>query len=187
MGISFLDDYENKKILKTLKEYHLGISNLENLNQKILDDIFNFFQKSDAEIDKDKSFGYQAFWQELRDQNNCPGSKPPWAYLTAINLETGKISWQKNESIYKYLRDNKTCENIPEHGQILTTAGEIVLAIFKKHIYIHDIYNGDVLWYNELTEPITAPPTTYEIDGEQYFLMVSSKNFKNHITAFKLK
>ncbi len=187
VGITFLDNYKNKKILKKLKEYHYGINNLENVNQSNLDEIFNFFKEKDNEIDKDKSFGYQAFWQELRDQNNCPGSKPPWVFITAINLETGKISWQKNEDINKYFTANNTCENIPERGQVLTTAGEIVLVVFKKHIYIHDIYNGEILWYNTLSEPITAPPTTYEIDGDQYILMVSSKNFKNQITAFKLK
>lgn len=187
LGISFLKDYKNKKILKKIKENHAGINNLDKINQKILNDIFNFFEMHDAEINKDKSFGYYAFWQELRDQNNCPGSKPPWVYLTAVNLETGKISWRKNESINKYFTDNNTCENIPEYGQILTTAGEIVLVIFGKHMYINDINNGDILWEKTISEKVTAPPATYQVNDEQYILTVSSENFKNHITAFKLK
>jgi quinoprotein glucose dehydrogenase len=187
VGISFLDDYKNKTKLEVLKNIHKGISKLKNINQKDLTEIYKFFEKTDHEIDKDKSFGYKAFWQELLDNNNCPGSKPPWVYLTAINLESGKISWRKSESIENYFSKKNTCENIPEHGQTLTTAGEILLVIFQKYIYVHEIYNGNILWSDILSEPVTAPPTTYEIDGEQYILIVSSNNFKNHLTAFKLK
>ena len=187
IGISFLDDYKNQTQLGVLKDSHKGISELKDINQKDLNKINKFFNKTDYEINKDNSFGYRAFWQELLDNNNCPGSKPPWVYLTAINLESGKISWRKNESIENYFSKNNTCKDIPEHGQTLTTAGEILLAIFKKNIYVHDIYNGNILWSDVLNESVTAPPTTYEIDGEQYILVVSSTNFKNHLTTFKLK
>ena len=187
VGISFLEGYEYKNKIDGLKKIHDGIINLEVIKQRDLDKIFNYFKKIDLKIDEDKSFGYKAFWQELLGQNNCPGSKPPWAFLTAINLETGKIKWRKSEKIEKYLNENNKCENVPEHGQVLVTAGGILLAIFKKNAYFHDIDTGEILWSTKLSESITAPPTTYEIDNEQYILLVSSKNFKNHIIALKLK
>ncbi len=187
VGISFLDNFKNKTKLTEIKKIHQGIIDLENIKQDDLEKIFNFFEKIDLEIDKSKSFGYRAFWQELLDQNNCPGSKPPWVYLTAINLETGKINWRKNENYKNYINNKNNCEDVPEHGQVLTTGGEILLAIFKKNAYIHDIYSGEILWSTKLTEAVTAPPITYEIDGEQYFLIVSSTNYKNYLSAFKLK
>ncbi len=187
VGISFLEGYEYKNKLDSLKKIHSGISNLVSINQRDLDKIFTYFKTTDLKIDKDKSFGYKAFWQELLDQNNCPGSKPPWVFLTAINLETGKIQWRKSESIENYLTENNKCENVPENGQVLTTAGGILLAIFKKNLYFYDVDSGEILWSIKLPESITAPPTTYKIEGEQYILLVSSKDYKNYISALKLK
>ena len=62
---------------------------------------------------------------------------------------------------------------------------KIVFSIFDNRVKAFDIENGDLLWSWELDAALSAPPSTYAIDGIQYIIFVSSKK-NNNITAFKL-
>ena len=101
--------------------------------------------------------------------------------VTAINYDSGKIEWQV-----------KTSQ--PMIGGVLATAGGLILTgegngWFKAD----DSMTGEVLWEFQTGAGVNAPPSSYAVDGKQYFVVASGGNvpmgFKNGdcILAFTLQ
>ena len=112
----------------------------------------------------------------LRDLNNYPGVKPPWGTLTAMNLNTGKIIWQVPLGYYEDLKSKGIITGTENFGGATATAGGIVFAAgtLDKLIRAFDSENGTELWSYKLPYIGSAPPTIYEINGEQYIVIPAS-------------
>ena len=76
------------------------------------------------------------------------------------------------------------------------TKGRIVFATgtIDKKIRAFDASTGNLLWEYELPAAGSAPPSTYEIDGTQYIVVMATggifAGFRDHsdaIVAFKLR
>ena len=188
VGVSFLKKQEELSSIENFKKKHediLSSNNVKKITTKKLDSINKYISKIDHIINDENNFGISGFWRRLFDNKMCPGSKPPWLFLTALNLKTGKIIWRYNDPIKSYFNEDQTCKEIPQHGFTMSTAGKIVFSIFGNRIKAHDADNGDILWSYELDEKLSAPPSTYEIDEVQYITFVSSHT-NNNITTFRL-
>jgi len=109
----------------------------------------------------------------LRDLNGYPGVKPPWGTLTAINLNTGKIIWQVPLGYYKNLKSKGIITGTVNYGGATATAGGLVFVAgtIDKLIRAFDSETGTELWSHELPYIGSAPPTSYEINGEQYIVI----------------
>ena len=109
----------------------------------------------------------------LRDLNNYPGVKPPWGTLTAINLNTGKIIWQVPLGHYEILKSNGIITGTENFGGATATRGGLVFAAgtLDKLIRAFDSETGIELWSYKLPYIGSAPPTSYEINGEQYIVI----------------
>ena len=76
--------------------------------------------------------------------------------LTAINVNTGKISWQ-----------HKT--ELPEVGGVLATASNLVFAgEMNGYFDAFDAVTGEKLWSQNLGIGVCTPPITYRVKGVQY-------------------
>ena len=102
-----------------------------------------------------------------------PGTKPPWGTLTAINLNTGKIIWQIPLGYYESLRSKGIITGTENFGGATGTAGGLVFAAgtLDKLIRAFDSETGKELWSYKLPYIGSAPPTSYEVDGEQYIVV----------------
>lgn len=94
-----------------------------------------------------------------------PVSKAPQrGTVTAIDIKTNKIVWQKKWDSIAY-------------SGILTTKGNLV---FTGHndgrIIAYDAKNGNQLWEFQMDAGANAPPITYEVDGKQYIAIYSAGN-----------
>jgi quinoprotein glucose dehydrogenase len=146
-------------------------------------------------------YKYNSKFKRLLDKNGYPGSKPPWGTLTAINLNSGKIKWQKPFGEYEEL----TKKGIPVTGTenysgVTGTESGILLATgtLDKKFRIFDSNNGKELWSYDLPYIGSSPPITYLVNNEQYILINSTGSFSlkkgypnlvdfgNTIIAFKL-
>ena len=137
----------------------------------------------------------------LRDQNGYPGTKPPWGTLTAINLNSGKIVWQTPLGFYKELKKDGIITGTENFGGATATLGGLVFVggTMDKQFRAFDSDTGEELWSYELPFIGSAPPTSYEINNEQYIVVPASGgttlkiNYNNlvelgdAIVAFKLK
>jgi alcohol dehydrogenase (cytochrome c) len=86
------------------------------------------------------------------------------ATFTAIDSRTNKIVWQKRipgEQNYGWV---STASNIAFAGQV------------DGNLVAYDVTNGNPLWKFQVGWGISAPPMTYEIDGQQYVAVAAGGN-----------
>jgi len=112
----------------------------------------------------------------LRDLDGYPGVKPPWGTLTAINLNTGKILWQSYLGYYESLKSRGIITGTENFGGATATSGGLVFAAgtLDKLIRAFDVETGKELWSHKLPFIGSAPPTSYEVNGEQYIVIPAS-------------
>jgi len=117
--------------------------------------------------------------EPLRDLDGYPGVKPPWGTLTAINLNTGKIIWQVPLGHYEVLKSNGIITGTENFGGATATRGGLVFAAgtLDKLIRAFDSETGIELWSYKLPYIGSAPPTSYEINGEQYIVIPATGGF----------
>ena len=114
--------------------------------------------------------------EPLRDLNGYPGVKPPWGTLTSINLSNGKIIWQVPLGYYENLKSKGIITGTENFGGATATSGGIVFVsgTLDKLIRGFDADTGEELWSYKLPYIGSAPPTVYEINGEQYIVIPAS-------------
>ncbi len=89
---------------------------------------------------------------------------PRWGLLSAIDLGTGKLRWQK-----------KTAQ--PLIGGVLATAGGLLFTgEGDGNFNAYDASNGELLWQAKNDAGVNAPPITYQIDGRQYVAVAAGGN-----------
>jgi len=147
-------------------------------------------------------YKYNSSFKRLLDQYGYPGSKPPWGTITAINLNNGKIKWQKPFGEYTEL----TKKGVPITGTenysgVTGTESGILLATgtLDKKFRILDSEDGKELWSFTLPYIGSSPPITYAVDEKQYILINATGSFSlkkgypelvefgNKIIVFELK
>ncbi|KAA1193287.1 PQQ-binding-like beta-propeller repeat protein [Pseudohalioglobus sediminis] len=118
-----------------------------------------------------------AGYNDFVDERYYPAVKPPWGTLTAIDLATGKRSWQIPLGEYEEL----TREGVPptgtrNYGGPLVTAGDllVIAATSDEMLRIFDKHNGELLWQYKLPAAGYATPATYAIAGRQYLVITCS-------------
>jgi len=91
-------------------------------------------------------------------------NSPSRGTITALDIKTNKIVWQKNWDTIAY-------------SGLLTTKGNL---LFTGHndgrIISYDATTGDQLWEFKMDAGANAPPITYEIDGKQYISIFAAGN-----------
>ena len=90
--------------------------------------------------------------------------EPDWGSLSAIDVSTGKIVWQR-----------KTEQ--PMVGGALATAGGVVFSgEGNGRFTAYDARNGASLWSHQSDFGVNAPPISYMIDGKQYIAVAAGGN-----------
>ncbi len=94
-----------------------------------------------------------------------PGEEQ-WGTFTAIDTDTGKITWQaKTEQ--------------PMIGGALATAGGLVFAGEANGLFkAYDDATGQVKWEFQAGAGVNAAPVTFEVDGEQFIAVAAGGNFQ---------
>ncbi|MCH6266064.1 PQQ-binding-like beta-propeller repeat protein [Neobacillus citreus] len=114
-----------------------------------------------AEEEKDRfSEGKEyigSVWQPVKNS-------PSRGTVTALDVKTNKIVWQKKWDAIAY-------------SGLLTTKGNL---LFTGHndgrIIAYDASKGDQLWEFKMDAGANAPPITYEVDGKQYISIYAAGN-----------
>ncbi|QCJ44397.1 c-type cytochrome [Bacillus sp. S3] len=122
----------------------------------------NYFAFAHYGEDKDERFKEGKEWigSVWQPVENSPGR----GTVTALDIKTNKIVWQKKWDAIAY-------------SGILTTKGNLV---FTGHndgrIIAYDASNGDQIWEFKTDAGANAPPITYEVDGKQYISIYAAGN-----------
>ncbi|WP_336029513.1 membrane-bound PQQ-dependent dehydrogenase, glucose/quinate/shikimate family [Acinetobacter pittii] len=127
-------------------------------------------------------------------------NEPPYGMVTAINMNTKKVIWQKPLGTAEhngpfglptYLPINIGTPN--NGGPIITDGGVVfVAAATDNRLHAFDSKTGKSIWSAKLPAGGQATPMTYSIDGEQYVVIVAGGHYfmqtppGDYVVAFKL-
>jgi quinoprotein glucose dehydrogenase len=116
-------------------------------------------------------------YPKLLDHEGYPGSKPPWGTLNCLDLNTGKLLWQRPLGTYPDLaswgEDDTGAENF---GGPSVSAGGVVFCAGTpdEKLYAFDEETGAELWSHKLPFGGYAPPAIYETGGRQYVVIAAT-------------
>lgn len=102
--------------------------------------------------------------------------QPPWGKLVAVDVARGDILWSVPLGEYPGLVEmgirNTGAENFG--GMAVTQGGLIFIAATEDNRFrAFDKASGVLLWEFEMDSPGFSTPSTYEIDGRQYVVIVA--------------
>jgi quinohemoprotein ethanol dehydrogenase len=100
-----------------------------------------------------------------------PGGRT-WGTLTAIDVRTNKIAWQKSGD-----RDDDF-KQMCIGGPMATAGGLLFAGEGNGNFNAYDARTGNRLWQFQTGAGVNAPPVTYEVDGEQFVAVASGGNFQ---------
>jgi quinoprotein glucose dehydrogenase len=119
------------------------------------------------------SDGYNRFL----DADGYPAIQPPWGTLTAINLDTGTITWQRPLGEYPELAAQGMKDTGSENygGPVVTAGGLLFIAAtsYDNKLRAFDKNSGELLWEATLPAAGNATPSTYEVDGRQFIVIAA--------------
>jgi quinoprotein glucose dehydrogenase len=175
-GITILRSRAQLTSKAAFDELHEAVKLPRSISADDLQTLYGYFRALDEAADKARAFTLTGYWQVLLDDQGRPGSKPPWGYLTAIDLNTGKKAWQVPFGQYdKLTRKGQPVQGQRNHGGVIVTAGGLVFATgtVDNRIRALDAADGRELWSYKLPAAGSTPPSTYMLNGQQYVVVVA--------------
>jgi len=125
-----------------------------------------------------------------------PLTKPPYAHLTAIDLNKGEIAWRVPFGDDVRLRSNPALAGVklPDRlgatgamGAIVTKGGLIFAGGGDSAFYAFDAATGKELARFPMTRRTSSTPMTYEIAHQQYVVIASGGRGDAALTAFAIQ
>jgi quinoprotein glucose dehydrogenase len=133
---------------------------------------------------------------------NLPGGmpivSPPYAKLTAIDLNRGEIVWQvplgegsPNVRNHPLLKGVTLPERLGSPGSLggalITKSGLVFIGGGDGYLYVFDLKTGKELWRTKVPYNNSANPMTYRTrSGKQFVVMATGVSDQNALVAFSL-
>ena len=117
---------------------------------------------------------YKVKLEPLLSPLGAPCSPPPWAALTAVDMEQRRILWEVPLGDIRKLAPPRYPGNweLPARGRWSPQVDWCSSAIRSTMLSVRwNLHTGKVLWETALPAAATSIPVTYEANGEQYVVM----------------
>jgi quinoprotein glucose dehydrogenase len=101
---------------------------------------------------------------------------PPWSYITAYDLNTGKIKWQTPYGGVPQAppEDQMKGNMYPKSGPVITAGGLVLFAGNDSKLYAVDSATGKLIFSKELPNGSQGVPAVYRVKGREYILLAVS-------------
>ena len=126
-----------------------------------------------------------------------PIVKPPYATLTAIDLNKGELAWQtpvgegspavRNHPLLKDVKLPDRLGSDSKGGAIVTAGGLVFVGGGDKYLYAFDKMTGREVWRGALPYANAATPMTYRTrTGQQFIVVATGTAADSALVAFTL-
>lgn len=142
------------------------------------DDTTNYVSKQAPGFNENYGAPFAAMMQPFRSPLGLPCQQPPWGYVAAADLATGRILWQHRNGTTQDLSPIPIPfeMGVPGIGGPIVTAGGVAFhsGTLDDYVRAFDVTDGRELWRSRLPAGGQATPATYRgADGRQYLVVVA--------------
>ncbi|MEO6804374.1 MAG: PQQ-binding-like beta-propeller repeat protein [Granulicella sp.] len=120
---------------------------------------------------------YKSGFGFMFGSSGLPVIAPPWASLTAYDLNTGTIRWKIPLGVVPELAAKGfkgTGSQYPKVNPVVTAGGLIFTGTRDRMVRAIDSATGKVLWEAEVDAALEGMPAIYEVDGRQYVVFCAA-------------
>lgn len=111
----------------------------------------------------------------MMQSNGMVGVKPPFSFLTAYDMNTGKIIYRIPDGESQALLDQGITgagSQAPRGGPVATASGLLFVGTAGDRTFrARDAATGKVLWEHKLDAATEGVPAVYEVNGRQYITL----------------
>jgi quinoprotein glucose dehydrogenase len=153
---------------------------------------------SDPLVEVDYSNMFARGGEEMSLRGGLPLNSPPYAVLTALDLNKGELAWKvplgegspaiRNHPLLKgvTLPDRLGSPN-SRGGALVTRGGLVFIGGGDGYLYAFDKKNGKEVWRGKVPYNNNANPMTYRTkSGRQFIVMATGTGADNALVAFTL-
>lgn len=131
----------------------------------------------DKEVSPQAGAPYGMIREIMLSPLGLPCNPPPWGVLSAVDLKSGKVLWEKPLGTTEDLAPLALAFNwgTPGFSGSLITAGGLVFigATLDQYLRAFDAKTGQELWQGRLPASGMATPMTYEWRGRQFVVIAA--------------
>jgi quinoprotein glucose dehydrogenase len=113
----------------------------------------------------------------LASEAGLPCSAPPWGTLTAVDVNGGRLLWERPLGRMPQLVGDPRGEewgSAAAGGPIVTAGGLVVVGAAMDDVFrAFDLETGELLWRADLPAGPQATPMTYQVGGRQYVVIAA--------------
>ncbi|HEY2849389.1 MAG TPA: pyrroloquinoline quinone-dependent dehydrogenase [Gemmatimonadaceae bacterium] len=121
---------------------------------------------------------YGMWRRHLISPDGAPCNPPPWGMLTAVDLETGAVKWERPFGRIAQLANvpGSDAWGSPNLGGAMITGGGLIFAAgaVDHSLHAYDINDGRELWSASLPAGVHASPMTYVTSSGRQFVVVAA-------------
>jgi len=159
------------------------------------------FLKLEKNKPGEREADYEMFISDMAMEHALDGlpiSKPPYALMTAIDLNEGTHVWQVPLGDSPWIREHPLLEglelpplgiaiSVGLSGPLATKGGLVFISGGSSSLYAMDMLNGETLWEFDLGGGGYGNPMTYQTrSGRQYVVIATGEDSEAELKAFAL-
>ncbi|MEE4454189.1 PQQ-binding-like beta-propeller repeat protein [Novosphingobium resinovorum] len=128
---------------------------------------------------------YSSYGYLISPSTALPAIRPPWSTITAYDLNTGTILWQRPLGGTPGYPIAQTGVARSKGGLVVTRGGLVFAASSDdRKIHGYDATTGALLWEAELPAPAQGVPAVYEAGGRQFLAVPAAYHWASGSSPF---